>query len=44
MAVPTWNTDSNEDRRLAGVALQVMALSKDIEQTVARYREAGRKA
>ena len=44
VAVPAWTPDSDEDRRLADYALQVMALSKDIEQTVARYREAGRKA
>ena len=29
-----------EDRRLAEYALKVMALSKGIEETVARYREA----
>ena len=44
VAVPAWTPDSDEDHRLAEYAMQVMALSKDIEQTVARYREAGRKA
>jgi len=43
VAVPAWTPDSEEDHRLAEYAMQVMALSKDIEQTVARYREAGRK-
>lgn len=41
--VPAWTPDSDEDRRLSEYATQVMALSKGIEQTVARYREAGRK-
>lgn len=40
VAVPPWQPQGEEDRRLAEYALQVMALSKDIEQTVARYREA----
>jgi acyl-CoA hydrolase len=40
--VPGWAPTSDEDRRLAEYALQVMALSKGIEDTVARYREAGR--
>lgn len=39
--VPTWTPTTDEDRRLGEYALQVMALSKDIEKTVARYREAG---
>ena len=38
--VPGWTPVSDEDKRLAEYALQVMALSKDIEQAVARYREA----
>ncbi len=38
--VPTWVPASDEDERLAEYATKVMALSKDIEQTVARYREA----
>lgn len=42
--VPTWTPDSDEDRRLSEYATQVMALSKGIEQTVKRYREAGQKA
>ena len=42
--VPAWTPVSDEDKRLSEYATQVMALSKDIEQTVARYREAGRKA
>lgn len=41
VAVPTWQPGSEEDRRLAGYALQVMELSKGIEQAVERYREAG---
>ena len=40
VAVPAWSPQDDEDRRLAVYALKVMALSKDIEQTVARYREA----
>ncbi len=40
--VPGWTPTTDEDRRLAEYALQVMALSKGIEETVARYREAGR--
>ena len=38
--VPGWTPTTDEDRRLAEYALQVMALSKGIEETVARYREA----
>jgi len=38
-AVPRWTPQDDEDRRLAEYAQQVMALSKGIEQTVARYRE-----
>jgi acyl-CoA hydrolase len=37
--VPAWTPHSDDDRRLAEYALQVMALSKGIEQTVARYRD-----
>ena len=44
VAVPAWTPQDDEDRRLAEYALKVMALSKDIEQTVARYREAGKQA
>ena len=43
VAVPAWTPASDEDKRLSEYALQVMALSKGIEQTVARYREAGDK-
>lgn len=39
--VPPWVPQDDEDRRLAEYATQVMALSKGIEDTVARYREAG---
>ena len=38
--VPSWKPKGEEDRRLAEYALQVMKLSKGIEETVARYREA----
>jgi acyl-CoA hydrolase len=36
--VPTWVPISEEDTRLSEYATKVMALSKDIEKTVARYR------
>ncbi|MEO5628253.1 MAG: acyl-CoA thioesterase [Thermomonas sp.] len=42
--VPTWVPSSEEDERLAEYAIKVMALSKDIEQTVTRYREADSQA
>ena len=38
--VPAWTPRSDEDRRLAEYATKVMALSKGIEQAVARYRDA----
>ena len=38
--VPSWTPQDDEDRRLSEYAMQVMALSKDIESTVARYRDA----
>ena len=38
--VPAWTPQDDEDRRLAEYATQVMALSKGIEDTVARYRVA----
>ncbi len=38
--VPEWKPATPEDRRLSEYATQVMALSKGIEQTVARYRDA----
>ncbi|MEJ7746265.1 MAG: acyl-CoA thioesterase [Luteimonas sp.] len=37
-AVPAWTPQNDEDKRLAEYAQQVMALSKGIEETVARYR------
>ena len=40
VAVPDWVPKDEEDHRLADYAMQVMALSKDIEKTIARYREA----
>ncbi|RZA22092.1 MAG: acyl-CoA thioesterase [Lysobacteraceae bacterium] len=40
VTVPTWLPTSDEDKRLSEYATQVMALSKGIEQTVARYRDA----
>ncbi len=38
--VPGWTPNSDEDRRMSEYAMQVMALSKGIESTVARYRDA----
>jgi acyl-CoA hydrolase len=38
--VPAWTPQDDEDKRLAEYATQVMALSKGIEDTVARYRVA----
>ena len=38
--VPAWIPLDDEDRRLADYATQVLALSKGIEDTVARYRPA----
>lgn len=38
--VPGWAPRDDEDRRLSDYATQVMALSKGIEQTIARYRDA----
>jgi len=38
--VPTWSPRDDEDRRLSDYATQVMALSKGIEQAIARYRDA----
>ncbi|QIL21150.1 acyl-CoA thioesterase [Thermomonas sp. HDW16] len=38
--VPVWTPVSDEDKRLSEYATQVMALSKGIEQAVARYRDA----
>ena len=37
MKVPTWVPATDDDRRLAEYAMQVMALSKGIEETVKRY-------
>lgn len=39
--VPTWEPANDEDSRLSEYAQKVMALSKGIEQTIERYREAG---
>ena len=38
--VPTWVPTSDDDHRLAEYAMKVMELSKGIEQTVQRYRQA----
>ena len=38
--VPPWVPQDEEDRLLAQYAMQVMALGKDVEQAVARYRQA----
>ena len=38
VTVPTWEPRDADDRRLAEYALQVMALSKGIEQTVAQFQ------
>ncbi len=38
--VPAWGPRDDEDRRLSDFATQVMALSKGIEQAIARYRDA----
>ena len=38
--VPAWEPRTDEDRRLAEYATKVRALSKGIEDTVARYRDA----
>ena len=38
--VPAWTPLTDEDRRLSEYAMKVMALSKGIESTVARYRDA----
>jgi acyl-CoA hydrolase len=38
--VPAWQPVDADDRRLAEYALQVMALGKGIEETVARYHAA----
>jgi acyl-CoA hydrolase len=40
IGVPAWTPQDDEDKRLAEYATQVMALSKGIEDTVARYRVA----
>lgn len=38
IAVPAWTPRDDEQRRLADYAQRVMALSKDIEATVAQFR------
>ena len=40
VAVPAWKPEDPDDQRLAEYAMQVMALSKDIEQAVASLRQA----
>jgi len=40
VAVPPWQPASEEDRRLSEYATKVMALSRDMEQAIARYRDA----
>lgn len=37
--VPPWVPQDDEDRLLAEYAMRVMALGKDVEQAVARYRQ-----
>lgn len=39
-AVPPWQLQEGEDKRLADCALRLMPLSKDIEQAVASLRQA----
>ena len=39
--VPPWTPETEEDRRLAEYAQNVAALSRDIEQAVARFRPEG---
>jgi acyl-CoA hydrolase len=39
VAVPGWQPQDDEDRRLAEYALKVMELGKGIEETVAHYRD-----
>ena len=39
VAVPAWAPQSDEDRRLAEYAQRIMALGKDVEQTVASYHQ-----
>lgn len=41
MAVPPLKPASDDDRKMAEYALKVMELSKGIEQTIERYRQAG---
>ena len=38
-AVPAWTPRDDDDRRLSEYAQKVMALSKGIEQTIARFQE-----
>ena len=40
--VPSWEPRDEEDKRLAEYAMKVMALSKGIEETIARYQHAAR--
>ena len=39
IAVPAWTPRDDDDRRLSEYAQKVMALSKGIEQTIARFQE-----
>lgn len=38
VAVPAWQPANDDDRRLAGYAQRLIALSKEMEAEVARYR------
>ena len=38
--VPTWKPQSDDDKALAAYAQKLMELDKNIEQEIARYREA----
>lgn len=41
VAVPAWSPLTDEERRLSEYATRIMALGKDVEQTVARYHQVG---
>ena len=43
VAVPAWQPRVDDDQRLAEYAIEVMALSKGIEQAVAHYQPAVKK-
>ncbi len=38
-AVPTWLSQTEEDRRLSEYAMKIMALGRDVEQAAADYRQ-----